>query len=227
MIIDNAILDLYENEKAFFVQDCFNPDDVISMREYFNHLNFRPAMTNARVLWLNWNENISWDSSTWTLDNNTWPVDVIDDFLNKYGLLLMDSSTFNKGVNSICRSIENASNFETDAHIFYSRELSWGLPDSFSPHWDHSHNFLLQIYGESLFTAWTDESSGPAEPRKGDPTDILFEEYLNPGDLVFFPRYSYHRIIPRSERLSISFPFDPRNNVKTGIFRDWNDFNAC
>ena len=41
MIIDNAILDLYQNNKAFFVHDCFNPDDVITLSEFYNHLNSR------------------------------------------------------------------------------------------------------------------------------------------------------------------------------------------
>lgn len=227
MIIDNAILDLYQNNKAFFVHDCFNPDDVITLSEFYNHLNFRPAMTLARLEWLNWEGGITWDAGSWALDKNTWPVDLIDEFLDKHALVLKDSSTINKSVNSICRSIENISNFETDAHMFYSRELSWGIPNSFPPHWDHAHNFLLQIHGESLFTAWEDEAPAPDGDRYGSPKDILFEEYLNPGDLVFFPRHSYHRIAPRSERLSISFPLSLNTHIKAGIFRDWCSFSAC
>jgi len=215
MIIDRSVFELYEDNVAFYRKGIFDPDEVLTLEELSNHLNFRPAMTNERLSWINWDERVDWINTVWAKNKDTWPITLIDKFLNDYSLLLYDSSQINSAVNSICSDIESVSNAQTDAHIFHSRKSG---DISFPPHWDYSHNFLLQIYGCSIFTAWTDERG---ESRYGNPKDILFKKYLKPGDLVFFPRYSYHSIVPLEKRISISFPFNPDDSTIYGLFRDW------
>ena len=218
MIIDRSVIELYEDNKAFYRKGLFDPNEILSLEEFSNHLNFRPAMTTERLHWVNWSDNpanlLTWDNTSWATNKNTWHISHIDEFLDNYVLMLIDSSQINSAVNSICADIESVTNIQTDAHIFYSRKE--GL-NSFTPHWDASHNLLLQIYGHSIFTSWSDE----AGERLGNPKDILFKKYLSPGDLVFFPRYTYHSIIPLDRRLSISFPFNPDSGVIDGLFRDW------
>jgi ribosomal protein L16 Arg81 hydroxylase len=192
----------------------FNPDEVLSLEEFSDHLNFRPAITNERLKWIGWNERVEWVNTVWAQNKNTWPITLIDKFLDDYTLVLDDSSQINSAVNSVCKNIESVSNAQTDAHIFYSRKEG---SNSFLPHWDDSHNFLLQIHGHSIFTAWSDEKG----ERFGNPKDVLFKKYLSPGDLVFFPRHSYHSIVSLGKRLSISFPFNPNYETINGLFRDW------
>ena len=218
MIIDRSVIELYEDNEAFYRMGLFDPDEVLSLEEFSNHLNFRAGMNSDRVYWINWSDNpanrLTWDNTHWAKNKNTWHISHIDEFLDNYVLMLIDSSQINSAVNSICADIESVTNIQTDAHIFYSRKQG---PDSFKPHWDYSHNFLLQIYGHSIFTAWSDERG----ERFGHPKDILFKKYLSPGDLVFFPRYTYHNIVPLEKRLSISFPFNPNYETVNGLFRDW------
>jgi hypothetical protein len=224
MIIDRSVLELYEDNVAFYRKGLFDPDEVLSLEEVSNHLNCRPAITDERIEWINWNERVEWVNTVWAQNKNTWPIKLIDKMLDDYTLVLIDSSQINSAVNSICADMESVSNAQTDAHIFYSRNKG---PDSFPPHWDHSHNFLLQIQGHSIFTAWSDELDEGAVARRAageryaNPKDVLFKKYLSPGDLVFFPSHSYHSIVSLDTRLSISFPFDPKDETIDGLFRDW------
>jgi ribosomal protein L16 Arg81 hydroxylase len=85
----------------------------------------------------------------------------------------------------------------TDAHIYFTLNKS---NKSFNKHNDTSHNFILQIEGKTNFIVWQDEN-------------IILNENLNIGDLIYIPKLMYHQAISKSKRMSISFAFSDENNL--------------
>lgn len=100
------------------------------------------------------------------------------------------------------------------AHLYCGSEKS----NSFSPHCDAPHNFIVQIEGESEFITYKNRAFGltdssllhelPLENRKEimDSLEISNCYKLKPGDMVYVPSRQYHYMRPLTKRISISFP---------------------
>jgi ribosomal protein L16 Arg81 hydroxylase len=77
--------------------------------------------------------------------------------------------------------------YDWDTHIYTGHQEGC---NSFGLHFDTADNFILQVIGKSRWIV----------PH-------YIDTVLNPGDLIWIPRFVVHGCQPLSKRISLSFPF--------------------
>jgi len=206
-MIPDYIIERAKSKEPFFIDSCIDHLHLYSLQDFERDINFRPALNQKRVQFLDMEGRYEWDNEAWVFDQNTWPAHIILELIDKYSIVMNECSRINESVNSVCWKLEEKLGIPTDAHIFFSKNKT--IP-SFPPHWDHSHNFIIQLHGMSMITVWKDEHG---EERYGNPKEVIFEHRMRPGDLVFIPAHMFHEYTPLSKRLSISFPMNENETL--------------
>lgn len=212
--IKNKLLQM----KPFYMQNAIH--GIFSWQELEHLLNFRPVVSTKRFS-LNVAKEYKWPNQAWLTDVNTWPTNLLESELKKYSAYFYDMSKVNEKVNAICGQLEQILNLNTDAHIYFSIVEEDFETSGWSPHWDWSHNLIVQVEGISQHKIWNKLAAG--EEKRG--IDFIDEEpmidvILKPGDITFIPQKMYHQVIAKTKRLSISFPMDTPNN-KGAQDRTW------
>jgi ribosomal protein L16 Arg81 hydroxylase len=186
----------FSDLKPFVIKNFIK--NIFSWSELNNLLNLRPFVSSNRFHIINSpDKGYKWPNQSWLTDVNTFPPTLIKKIIKKRTCFLIDCSRVNKKVNDLCKNIEKITNMPTDAHIYFTLNKS---NKSFNKHNDTSHNFILQIEGKTNFIVWQDEN-------------IILNENLNIGDLIYIPKLMYHQAISKSKRMSISFAFSDENNL--------------
>lgn len=200
--IENKILQM----KPFYMQNAIR--DIFSWQELEHLLNFRPVVNNQRFN-LNMDCEHQWPNQAWLSDVNTWPTNLLELRLKKYSAYFQDMSKVNEKINTICGELEKITRLPTDAHVYFSI-VDEGLENSgFSPHWDWSHNLIVQVEGTSQHKIWSKLATG--EERRGIyliEQEPIIDVIMNPGDITFIPAMMYHHVISKTKRLSVSFPMN-------------------
>ena len=201
--IKNKILQM----KPFYMQNAIH--GIFSWQELEHLLNFRPVVNNQRFN-LNMDCEHQWPNQAWLSDVNTWPTNLLEFRLKKYSAYFSDMSKVNEKVNAICGQLEKIIGWPTDAHIYFSIVENHLETSGFSPHWDWSHNLIVQIEGTSQHKIWNKSATGE-EPRYINliEENPIIDVIMKPGDITFIPRMMYHHVISKTKRLSISFPMNP------------------
>lgn len=90
--------------------------------------------------------------------------------------------------------------------------------NSFPPHVDGPCNFIFQVSGENIFTVYENRKSSLEKVELNyDVTEeereelysslrVIEERVMKPGDMVYVPSRQYHYVVPKSDRISLSFP---------------------
>lgn len=113
-------------------------------------------------------------------------------------------STHNAKVNEFCAEIEEMFNMATQVDIYLSGQAS----RSFGVHEDTSTNFICQMYGKTRWKVFKNRCSDLFRiknyPMTEDNLEIVIDEILSPGDVLYIPSRNFHMAIPDEKRLSIS-----------------------
>lgn len=212
-----------KNLEYFYQENFFNRQElktIFSWDELEYILNLRPFVNDKRFFILS-EESYKWDASPWLTDPNTYPPSLINDQIKKSLCLIIDCSRVSKGVNKIANYLENITNSSVDAHIFFSLTND---KQGFGIHSDKSHNFILQIEGETNFKVWGIKNE--EKKRHNDKIDQkpVIDVVMRPGDCIFIPAYYWHIAESNTNRLSISFPMSvEHDSVKED--REWIKLN--
>ena len=206
--IKNKILQM----KPFYMQNAIH--NIFSWQELEHLLNFRPIVNNQRFH-LNSNLEYKWPNQAWLCDVNTWPTKILKQELKKYSALFSGMSKVNEKMNNICSQLERIIGWPTDAHIFFSIVDENLEISGFSPHWDWSHNLIVQVEGTSQHKIWNKLATGK-EPRYINliEENPIIDVIMKPGDITFIPRMMYHHVISKTKRISISFPMNPSDGLE-------------
>ena len=216
MFPDDLIIERVNESKPWFEKNCFNPDEIFTMSEFTNHINFRPNLRQERINWIGDIGELSWAAEEWCCDQNNWPIGLFDRLLDKHAVCLEDSSRINKSINEICKKLEFSSGSPTDAHIFFSRQSE---SKSFNAHWDWSSNIICKFYGTAHIKVYAnipekvDDEHRTWEKQEED-LELVYEQDMDPGDIAYVPDQTYHFYNPKSKRLSISFPMNSNSQDK-------------
>ncbi len=112
---------------------------------------------------------------------------------------------------------------------------------SFPQHADSTENFLVHVEGKVKWTLYNEfgqphisEKIGGGVSQSEDREYTIMNEYeLEAGDLLYIPRYQYHKALSLSPRISISIHFHERKSgqpKKYGALRspwfDWINFKT-
>lgn len=118
----------------------------------------------------------------------------------------------NTHVEHLLAEIEQSFDGCCDCHIFITNGKDNRHP-SFSPHWDHPSNFIIQMEGHTRWQVYKNRASAliPLSDTNAqvspDDLEIDIDTVLNPGDLLYFPSRAYHNTRHTlGSRLSLSIP---------------------
>lgn len=180
-------------------------DNLFSWKELESLLNLRPFVNSDRFHIIGEKE-YSWKSQDWLSDINTYPPEIIQSEVKKYVCYLNDCSRVNRKVNNLCQILETITECSTDAHIYFSLE---DIPSSgFGIHFDCSHNFIVQVEGQTHFKVWGEVENKLKRNYTSEEIDEvpLIDVVMKPGDAIFIPSFYLHSAHSITKRLSISFP---------------------
>ena len=184
-------IDKIRLQQPFFARDVLH--NIFSWSELENLLNLRPFVTDDRfhIAKRPITEIYEWPEQSWLSDKNTFPPKLLHDIVKERVCYFSDGSRVNKSINDICGLIEATTNWPTDAHIYFSKKVQH---EGFGKHKDRAHNLIVQVEGKSNFQVWSLKD------------EIIIDEDLSPGDCIFIPAHIYHKILPLTPRISVSFP---------------------
>lgn len=190
-MLSENITDKMKLEKSFYLQNQLK--DIFSWNELEKLLNLRPFISDSRfTVASKEGGHWEWPFQSWLSDVNTYPPKLLNELINNNTCYLSDCSRVNKNINDICGQIESLCGWHVDAHIYFSTKIN---QYGFGKHKDKQHNLIVQIEGQSTVKVWS-----------GD--DVIIDNTMEPGDIVFIPKHVFHQIIPKTKRLSVSFPCD-------------------
>ena len=116
-MLSKEILKSIKSLKPTFFKNTVK--DIFSFKELEKLLNLRPFVNNSRFTPVH-SKPYAWKASGWLSDKNSFPPFVIKDILKTSVCYLRDASRANKKLNTICKEIEEATHWPTDAHIYFS-----------------------------------------------------------------------------------------------------------
>lgn len=77
---------------------------------------------------------------------------------------------------------------------------------SFDIHCDGMDVFYVQVEGEITWQIWESLNDTQSSKLTGENARLVSEQFMEPGDAVWVPRYTYHQVIPHTApRVGYSF----------------------
>uniref|UniRef100_A0A0N5B8B2 Bifunctional lysine-specific demethylase and histidyl-hydroxylase n=1 Tax=Strongyloides papillosus TaxID=174720 RepID=A0A0N5B8B2_STREA len=119
----------------------------------------------------------------------------------------INPQSFSDNIWYICDLLQEYTNSFVGANNYITPPKSSG----FSPHWDDIDAFLLQVEGRKFWTVWSPEnvesmfplySSGNFTERDTRNNKIVFQGWLEQGDLLYIPRGFIHHAKTDAQRTS-------------------------
>jgi hypothetical protein len=184
-------VDICLNNLPFYINAEYN-NSILSYIELINYISGRK--NDPPIPYAEY----SWSGSTLNINYIFERIKLGDSFV------LLNLSRYNKDINDICNSLEEITGTAADAHLYGGLHLH---SKSFGIHKDMPQNLIVQFDGTCLWKVWQDNN-------------LIINDILYPGDVIYVPAAYYHQAIPTGKRLSISFPFG--NPLHTKIpDRNW------
>lgn len=209
-MIPKSVIKKIQNKKPFYKKNVIH--NLFCWKDLSNILNIRPYVNNTRFHVLS-DASYSWEMQGWLSDVNSYPPTLLYNLVNNHSCYFSDASRVNENVNNICKELENALQYPTDAHIYFA--ASDNCTQGFPIHWDWSHNFIVQTEGQTNFKVWNIIADVDSN-RLADslPEKPILDVIMEPGDVIFVPERVYHQAISLTKRMSISFPSNPHETLQ-------------
>lgn len=211
MQISSEVLEKIKDANIQHLPNSF-PSKVFSWNDLECVLNLRPFVNDKRMIFINQN-GYNWKVQSWMTDPNTFPPSLLDTEIRKYTAYLADATRLNAALNETAKELEELFiGASVDAHIYFC--LSDDLTAGFNIHFDYSHNLIVQLEGSSKIEIWNKKSYDDSA-RIVDSLDEtpVIDVVMNPGDAVFVPMNTYHRVNSLEKRMSVSFPISYNNTA--------------
>lgn len=222
-IVSKKILEkVRENADTPFVsKECFQ-HNILSWKDVENYLNNNYSFTKDQLNIIDGcgnNFNPTMGDYSWSPIKRYIPEEVFSLINSGNTFALFNMSRFNKECNSLANDIESGLDEITlDFHVFGGLK---SICQSFSIHKDFSYNLIFQIDGKSRWMVYNTDSNLPRNLESDDQLNLLIDEILDPGDVVYIPVNYYHKCIPLGKRLSISVCFRPTFDGEFNKNREW------
>ena len=206
-MINQELKEKVLKNRPFYVKNAIH--NLFSWQELEKVLNLTPFVNDDRFRIIS-NKQYNWKSSAWQTDVNAYPIELIKEEIKHYNSYIKDASRVNFAVNHLASELEKITGFPVDAHIYFALRVANN--QGFGIHTDSSHNFIVQIEGETNFKVWDivgDDENVNIDYIKNPP---YLDVVLKPGDVIYIPKRHWHEAISLTKRMSISFPISPIEN---------------
>lgn len=133
--------------------------------------------------------------------------DIKNAFNSGKSIQCINPQSFSDNIWYICDLLQEYTNAFVGANNYITPPNSSG----FSPHWDDIDAFLLQVEGRKYWTVWAPfdinsmfplQSSGNFKEEDLDQNKIVFQGWLEQGDLLYIPRGFIHYAKTDAKRTS-------------------------
>jgi hypothetical protein len=193
--------------ESFFMSNVFKYEDIVSWDDIENYLN-NPYIHDNDI------EIIDKCGIKFNLNKINFPYcqnpkiipSQVFDLINKnYSFVLLNMNRFNKKMSYLADEIENniLGNNNLDFHLYCGLGSN---SNSFKAHSDKSYNIIMQVDGTSRWKIYSDVFEDTAifsnEIEKN--LNVILDEVMNPGDILYIPAGVIHLCIPKGRRISIS-----------------------
>ena len=212
-MLDKFLIDKIKNGAPFYEPQVIH--NLFSWAELEKVINITPLINDKRFHFINGNKHL-WYPSYWQTDITSWPTEIIKEELRHYVCYIHDASRYNSNINKLASELEQINNFPTDAHIYFALTTH---KQGFDIHNDRSHNFIVQVEGETNFKVW-DEPADIREYKDIINLKPFIDVTMKAGDIIYVPKGYWHQAISKTKRLSISFPSAVVKEAKLQN-RDW------
>ena len=205
--------------KADFKEN-YSPD-LFSWKELEQLINIRPLMNVNRIRFPgNEREKYTWKNDKWTVDPYCYPPSLLKKLINERTFFLIsDMTRCTEKVNNFAKKIESDRNLSTDAHIYVCLNPKQDHP--FGTHFDTLDVIVVQCEGNTNFKVWDKVEDISQKHHHLELTHPpLIDVNMNPGDVIWIPRYFPHLATSKSKRMSISFCQGTFSNTNFQE-RDW------
>lgn len=224
--------EIYEKVKSnpslpFCLKEVFDFKDILSWKDINNYLNNVFNYIPDQISIID-NEGFKKSFNFLKIPYDQiyrFPIDqVVDDINSGNSFIIHNFTRFNEKINSIASEIENNfDNFSLDFHIYAGLTKN---SRSFSIHKDTSFNFIFQLDGKSHWKVYNKDDTIPYSNFNSDEgLELIIDEILNPGDLLYIPLGNYHKCIPLGKRISISSCFSPKTKGMDKRPQKWYTLN--
>lgn len=181
-------------EKKAFVESGYT--NIFSMKEFEDYINTNIFVLEKNLFIKFQKHKYYWDDKHWDVFGKSIPSEALEVMLKEETCVIVNAKKATKKIYNIVKKLEEINNLETDCHMFYcSSDIK---EKGLGKHNDSNDNFIIQIYGTTDLTIWSDP---------------MINTTLNPGDACYIPRKTDHCLISKSKRLSLSFPMAHNKNV--------------
>ena len=181
-------------EKKAFVESGYT--NIFSMKEFEDYINTNIFVLEKNLFIKFQKHKYYWDDKHWDVFGKSIPSEALEVMLKEETCVIVNAKKATKKIYNIVKKLEEINNLETDCHMFYcSSDIK---EKGLGKHNDSNDNFIIQIYGTTDLTIWSDP---------------MINTTLNPGDACYIPRQTDHCLISKSKRLSLSFPMAYNKNV--------------
>jgi hypothetical protein len=207
-----------------FLIKKFTKLNIFNWKDLEHLINFRPILTERNFIATK-GFPAQWSYRDWLSDINSFPADVMKQELLTGTCYFKDMSRYNKKINQLVKYFSEQSDCPTDAHIYFSLVVK--EEDGFGIHCDESHNFIIQMQGESKVKIWNVTIQNNKKNLENISDKPVIDTVLYPGDLVYVPVWHYHKLTSNTKRISISFPCNPKSKGIKSAFqeREWIEVN--
>ena len=107
-------------------------------------------------------------------------------------------------LDELARSVGAALTAETETHVVYSQGGHQGL----TPHYDSTDVFVFHLEGEKTWNLWSQRVTNPiaglGQRVDFDPASVAMRVHLQPGDVLYIPRGTFHDALATTESLHVS-----------------------
>lgn len=217
----------FELDSPFIYKNCFNYQNILSWEDinnyinnFFNYIPDQISVIDNDGFKKNFNYlKIPYDRIF------RYPLkELVEDINGGSSFIIHNFTRFNKKINDIASEIENIfDGISLDFHVYA------GLSEncrSFSIHKDTSYNFIFQLDGQSHWKVYNRNDGIPySNFEHDDDLELLIDDILTPGDLIYIPVGNYHKCIPLGKRISISSCFVPKSLGMDKRPQEWYTLN--
>ena len=207
-------VDLYHNDKPILLKNFIpNPEELLSWKDVESLLNGYEShweiLKNQEKLL------IPTKKSYWMPEGGYADKQFLKNSIEEGKTFIISNYSIHKPyTRAICQEIESRFKVITDMHVYGSKGNS---STSFMHHYDNPCNFIIQTYGKCLWKVYDnqvslllhnhqEETFNAINPQK---LNLIIEDELSPGDMIYLPSRLIHVALPNQPRLSVSIPCYP------------------
>jgi hypothetical protein len=207
-------INFYYQDQPFIIRGCLdNPSQYVSWKDIQYCLN---TPQNYSIESIDKNDGAKIEIPTtrcyWIPYKEIQSKSNLFDILNGGNtMIIAEYSWHNSKTNALVKELEEKYDIGCDIHVYCSTQAS----KSFHIHDDIPANIICQVEGKTQWKVYDNKSSalyntGRLQERQRNLPesnfDVIIDEVLEPGDILYIPARQFHAAIPSEARISMSIP---------------------